>query len=136
MKIVTNKTYKDFKTAIDNYFVPFSGSKTYKQKYEEIQKELEEARNLKSILERVMTNPLNIGKDGQVLSFSGGTFSWADVILPDNVLQYTDDMLGGKVIKQEANKVIEISLNGDVRTGLTKQPCDKGYGYKLIRQSK
>lgn len=54
--------------------------------------------------------------------------------LPENVLVYVDDMLGGKVIKQEATKCIYIDKNGNIKTGLTKQKSDKGFSYKLIRE--
>ena len=49
------------------------------------------------------------------------------------MLQYTEDILGGKVIKQEGTKCIVIDKNGDVEIGLTKQKADKGYNYKLQR---
>jgi hypothetical protein len=54
--------------------------------------------------------------------------------LPDNVLQYIDDILGGKVIKQEGNKCLVIDKKGNVKTGLTKEKVDKGYEYKLVRE--
>jgi hypothetical protein len=49
-------------------------------------------------------------------------------------LQYVDDILGGKVIKQDGTKCLVISKDGEVKTGLTKQKPDKNYNYKLVRE--
>jgi len=50
-----------------------------------------------------------------------------------DVAVFVEDLAGGKVIKQEANKCIKISKDGDIEEGHTKKKCDKGFSYKLIR---
>lgn len=56
------------------------------------------------------------------------------VLICQILYSYTDDILGGKVIKQEGTKCLIISKDGDVKTGLTKSKPDKGYKYKLVRE--
>lgn len=92
-----------------------------------LERELEEAKNLKELLGKFESNFASIGYANNVLS----NFTLS---LPDTVLQYTDDILGGKVIKQEGTKCLIISKDGDVKTGLTKSKPDKGYKYKLVRE--
>lgn len=131
MKILKNKTYNKLIEA----YSPKNSQITYKEKCEILEKQLSEAKDLKNILERVMPNPLYAGKDGQILTYSsGGTLIWEELILPDNVLQYTDDILGGKVIKQEGVKCLVVDKNGNVKSGITKQKADKGFTYKLVRE--
>lgn len=94
-----------------------------------LREKLEKAENLKEILHKLQEST---SKFDTVL---GGYMSVADFEtgLSDAIPRYVEDMLGGKVIKQEGTKVIQISSNGEVKTGLTKQPPDEGYTYKLIR---
>jgi hypothetical protein len=120
MKILKTKTYKELLNKIEHL------EKTRDDYYARIIK----AENLKDILEKMSSMTIN----GQGFSVSGGSWS-TSFNIPDSFAEYVDDYCGGKVIKQEANKVIEITINGEIKTGLTKQPCDKGYKYKLIRQS-
>ena len=49
----------------------------------------------------------------------------AELILPESVAQYVDDYFGGKVIKQEAIKVIAIDKNGNVTYGKTSRTRKK-----------
>lgn len=102
----------------------------YQKKIDSLTRELEYAQNLKSIVEKLY--PLH-RIDGSTirLNVSGSS----ELILPDKVPVYVEDYLGGKVIKQEATKVIHITKEGEVKTGLTKQSADKGYSYKLIRDN-
>lgn len=93
-----------------------------------LKKELEEARNLKLIIEKLY--PL-YSIEGSIFTSSNGSWS---LNLPDDVLRYTDDILGGKVIKQEGTKCLMVDKDGNVKTGLTKQKADKGYNYKLVRE--
>src|SRR5574343_7023 len=96
-----------------------------------LEKELEEAKNLKEILEKMSSMTIN----GQGFAVSGGAWSIASEFnLPDDVLRYVDDILGGKVIKQEGTKCLVIDKDGNVKTGLTKQKSEKGYSYKLVRE--
>ena len=46
---------------------------------------------------------------------------------------YVDDVFGGKVIKQEATKLIIIRDEGTIIEGYTKEKPDNGYKYKVIR---
>lgn len=106
-------------------------NKTLKEKIVKLEKELEQSRDLKTIIQKLAgyTDTLtNIS----TLTSSGGT--WVSAHLPDNVLVYVDDILGGKVIKQEGVKCLVIGKDGTVKTGLTKQEYDKGFTYKLVRK--
>jgi len=90
--------------------------------------ELREAKDLKTILDRFSSISIN----GRGFTVSGGNWH-TELVLPDTVLQYTEDILGGKVIKQEGTKCLVIGKDGIVKTGLTKEKADKGYSYKLVR---
>ena len=100
----------------------------YYAKIVKLEKELEQARDLKPILEKLY--PLN----EIYSSFSTVSRGRYEINLPDTVLQYTEDILGGKVIKQEGTKCLVIGKDGNVKTGLTKQKADKNYNYKLVRE--
>ena len=95
---------------------------------EELKEEIKEAKDLKIILDRFSSLTIN----GMGFSVSGGNWE-TKLTLPDTVLQYTEDILGGKVIKQEGTRCLVIGKDGTVNTGLTKEKADKGYGYKLVR---
>jgi len=97
----------------------------YYAKIVKLEKELQEAKDLKFIINK-FSSLLDIG-------FNTVNADWR-INLPDSVLQYTDDILGGKVVKQEGNRCIVIDEKGEVKTGLTKQKIDKGYSYKLVRK--
>lgn len=118
MKILTNKQYKSLLNQI-------SEGKSYNEK---LFQDLKEAKNLKTILEKMSGMTIN----GTDFAISGG--SWSTMSFPDTVLQYVDDILGGKVIKQEGTKCLIIETDGTVKTGLTKQKPDKKYNYKLVRK--
>lgn len=99
----------------------------YYLKILKLEKELAEAKDLKSILEKM--SDLTV-KNDNFMRMSG----LSEIVLPDNVLVYEKDILGGKVIKQEATKCLIISEDGKVTEGLTAQKPDKNYTYKLIRE--
>ena len=101
----------------------------YYAKIVKLEKELEQAKNLENILKKFDHNISSLTNNNYFTPISGGY----ELNLPDTVLQYTEDILGGKVIKQEGTKCIVIDKNGDVEIGLTKQKADKGYNYKLQR---
>jgi len=84
--------------------------------------------NLKLILDKLY--PLITIDSNFTMNYASGGY---DLNLPTDVLRYVDDILGGKVIKQEGTKCIVIEADGTVKTGLTKQKADKGYSYKLVR---
>lgn len=126
MKILKDKTYNKLVEA----YAPKFSALTYKELYEKVEVELKEAKDLKAILEKLY--PLH--SVYSTLRFDiGGSIDWGQE-LPDNVLVYVDDILGGKVIKQEGNKCIVISKDGKITEGLTKQKVDKSYSYKLVRE--
>ena len=47
---------------------------------------------------------------------------------------YVDDYYGGKVIKQEATKLIIIRNDGTIIEGYTKKEPDKGHSHKIVRE--
>lgn len=57
-----------------------------------------------------------------------------EITLPDNVPVYVEDVLGGKVIKQEATPVTILDEKGKATYGYTKDKADKGRAYKLIQK--
>jgi len=92
----------------------------------EMRKQRDDAQTLAGVLERLAD------KSASFSTFAAGSLNFkSELKLPDNVPVYVDDYFGGKVIKQEATKVIEISAEGDIKTGLTKRTADDGYGYVL-----
>lgn len=117
MKILTNKQYNNL---LDNIAI--------------LNKELSQARDLKEILNKFSGITFN----GEYLQATGGTIGWksAGFELSDNVLVYVDDILGGKVIKQEGTKCLVVDKDGNIKEGLTKQKADQGYTYKLVRNGK
>lgn len=104
---------------------------TYRARIEKMEErhraELQQARDLKELL----------GKFASGLTITGAGINWDDIrgglTLSDDAAQYVDDFFGGKVIKQEATKVIHISLSGEVTEGLTKRPPDEHFTYLLSR---
>jgi exopolysaccharide biosynthesis protein len=100
----------------------------YAQKHKSLTAELKEAKDLKTILNRLSSLTIN----GNGFDMSGGSWN-TEIVLPDTVLQYVEDILGGNVIKQEGIKCLVIGKDGTVKTGLTKEKADKGYTYKLVR---
>jgi len=100
----------------------------YAEKHAELTAELKEARDLKTILDRFSSLTIN----GTGFAMSGGTWN-TELVLSDTYLQYVEDILGGKVIKQEGTKCLVIGKDGTVKSGLTKEKADKGYTYKLVR---
>ena len=94
---------------------------------EEMRKQRDAAQELQGVLEKLADRAQNF------VTFASNSLNFnSELILPDNVPVYVDDHFGGKVIKQEATKVIEISADGDIKTGLTKRKADDGYGYVLV----
>jgi len=102
----------------------------YYAKIVKLEKELEQAKDLKLILEKLYPKFI-YGSSVIGVNFSSDGYK---LDLGENVLVYVDDILGGKVIKQEGNKCLVIDNDGTVKTGLTKQKVDKGYSYKLVRK--
>lgn len=95
----------------------------------ELLKQLEEARNLKEILLKLSGISIN----GKGFDLTGGCWD-TEMKFSDDIAQYVDDYFGGKVIKQEATKVIVITGEGKTETGFTRQNPDTGYKTKLVRK--
>lgn len=101
----------------------------YCAKIIKLEKEIEQAKDVKELLGKlVIENSLFVTKDYMA------TICGSAMNIPDNVLVYVDDILGGKVIKQEGVKCLVVSKDGIVKTGLTKNKADTGHTYKLIRE--
>ena len=104
------------------------------KKIAELQKELQEAKNLKEILEKLthsnlLTKNTLIGHDSAVfLDFDSSVKTILDT-------RFVKDAVTGKtIIKDNGIKTITISKEGEITEGLTEEKPDKGYKYKLIRQ--
>lgn len=97
---------------------------------------LKKAESLESILTKLVETKQSF--DGVLAA--GGCMVYKDIKddieagLSDNIPRYIKDLFGGKVIKQEGETAILISKSGHIKTGLTKQTCDKGRTYKLIQE--
>jgi len=90
-----------------------------------LQKAYIEKAELKAILEKLTKDSHREHRFG----FGG------NIGVRDEVAVYVDDLFNKdkKVIRQEANTAILISVNGDVVEGYTREKNDKGYNYALIR---
>lgn len=113
-----------------------------KSKHEKIVTELKQriaqAEDLHKLLEKIIDKtgiPMPEGgfHGGAFLTTLGGSVAWEKMSLPDNIAQYVDDYFGGKVIKQEATKVVILEKDGERKEAFTKQKPDKGFSYKLVR---
>ena len=123
--MITNRKHQNIVTELS-----FKLSKK-ELEIEQLKVQLAHARDLKAIVEKIAQ--VKIGSDSLLYS-DGTTISTGWGEMPDNVLVYVDDILGGQVIKQEANKCLVIDFDGNVEEGLTKDKVDKGYNYKLVRK--
>lgn len=104
----------------------------YYAKIVKLENELEQSMDLKNLLEKFGDNlGILLASGSYIMTASGNDWK---LNLPDNVLVYEEDILGGKVIKQEGTKCLMVDKDGNVKTGLTKQKADKGYNYKLVRE--
>lgn len=113
-----------------------------KQKDAEIaslKEQLQDAKNLKYVLETLAdkTGIPSFDKNSYIIT----DFNWTlwsvnvwEMELPDKYLCYEEDILWGKVIKQEANKCIIIDEYWNVDVWITKQDCDKWRKYKLVQK--
>lgn len=104
----------------------------YKDQIKTLEKELQEAKNLSNILEKLAdkTETFTVKGANWITTADAMKSVYAD----PNIPRYVDDILGGKVIEQEGTKCIVIEQSGKVKTGLTKDKADKDYTYKLIRK--
>ncbi len=131
MKIITNKEYQRLKMDEEYNLKLVSINKSLSAENNELKNELKIEQDFKKVLDKLVDNSLYSLDGLSAVGVSGG--SW-NLEMPDNVLVYVDDILGGKVIKQEANKCLVVDKNGNVKTGLTKEKVDKNYTYKLVRE--
>ena len=103
-------------------------SKYYKAEIKDLEEKLKKAENLESILNKFTSLFTTSGQFLKMDYMSG------ELILPDDILRYVDDLFGGKVIKQEGIKAIKIEKDGTIKTGLTKQKADENRVYKLVQE--
>lgn len=101
------------------------------KKYQDKIKELESKIELKSLLEKMIEKISIITDKYDSIRFVDCN---GELTLPDNVLQYVDDYFGGKVIKQEATKLVVLDVNGNATYHKTKKPVDKNRKYKLLQE--
>jgi hypothetical protein len=102
--------------------------KYYKAEIKDLEERLKKAENLETILTKFYSI---FTSSGQILKMD---YMSGELILPDDILRYVDDLFGGKVIKQEGVKAIKIEKDGTIKTGLTKQKADEGRIYKLVQE--
>ena len=128
--------------------------KNYKRKYEEYKNECDirntiirdkivEINDLKERLSKAETLERVLDKIWSTVECNSITlnekFTDTDSLNVQNITGgdpaiYVDDYLGGKVIKQEATKLIKISNDGTIIEGYTKKDPDKGYRHKIVRE--
>lgn len=126
MKILTDFAYKKALEKNEEGL-----RKYYIEKITSLEKQLEESKNLKDILKIIEERRPNLIGNEFITTSGGGTWT-NNLSLTDNVLVYVNDILGGKVIKQEGIKCIIVEKDGTVKNGLTKQKPTKGQIYKLV----
>ena len=133
-----SKLQRQFDRLCRKHSLVCQGQVPWKRENQSLRDKLREAKDFKKLLEAIIEktgipNPDKLEGDRGFLSFGGGSIKWS-VDFPDEVAQYVDDILGGKVVKQEATKCIIIKKDGEVDAGYTKKKADKGYSYKLVRE--
>jgi len=120
MKILKTKTYNELLNKIEHL----------EKTRDDYCARLVKAEDLKEILKKVSSPDISVGD----FLFATGSGHNIHLELGDDVLVYVEDILGGKVIKQEGTKCLVVDNEGNVKTGLTKQKPDKGFTYKLVRE--
>lgn len=110
-----------------------------------LEKELEEAKNLKEIVEQITKKRSIVFSEGGIAfnTFYGGVY---DPLSQDEIelklsenhkMSFVADELSENdvIIKQKSTKVIFLDKEGNqIKKGWTKQKPDKGYNYKLVRE--
>lgn len=105
--------------------------KKLQEELKEAENELKEAKDLKNILEILGKNSV-AGNYIFSANFATGVDNMVE--LSDSVAVYVDDYFGGKVIKQEATKLVVLDESGNATYYMTKQKPDKNFQYKLLRK--
>jgi len=97
---------------------------------EEMRKQRDAAQKLQGVLDKLADKANTL----TTISISGQLTCSAinGIKIDDSIARFVPDHFGGQVLIQEATKVIEISADGDIKTGLTKRKADDGYGYVLV----
>lgn len=113
--------------------------KRHSEVVRELKEQLLQARDLKVAIEMIASKTgiptPDKDKKGNLTVNRDFSFAWVDATMnfPDTVAQYVPDHFGGKVIKQEATKVVILTAEGNISYGHTKRKADKGYSYLLVR---
>lgn len=105
----------------------------YKKRILALEDALKEAKDFKDLFNKVaikfndciMVNDVN----NCFVSIENGF----ELKLPENVPVYVEDMLGGKVIRQESIPVTKLDKKGKATYGYTKAEPTKGREYLLIQ---
>lgn len=105
----------------------------YANEITSLRQELNQAKDLSSILDKVLYNQPQLYSRTGIISTLCDNGSGYILELSDDIPQYVEDIFDQekKVIKQESNLGIQIDKEGNVTTGRTKLPCDKYRNYKL-----
>ena len=98
------------------------------QTLEAKQAELDEARNLSKILDKLTDNYTDLTGS---LSYAVGGMGGIEASLSDDIPRYVDDYYGGRVIKQEATNLTVLDSKGKATYHYTKEAANKGRDYKL-----
>ncbi len=92
----------------------------------DLKESLKNARDLKDIL--TILTPMTF-------AYSRISDGSCELNLPANVVRVLPDYFGGEVMSHEANKVVVLSSNGEIRkVAYTKKKPDTGYSYVLVRE--
>ena len=95
----------------------------YHERCEQLKKDLDKAEQLKEVLLKLTDLTVNFDN----MAISSGDIRTSIGIEKDMVT-------GRTIFESNAAKCIKISQDGEVSTGFTEEPLDKGYSYKLIRE--
>ena len=105
--------------------------KTAHEWMEEMRKQRDAAQKLQGVLDK-LADKVNLMTPGCIGSSYLTCATINGIKIDDSIARFVPDHFGGQVLIQEATKVIEISVDGGITTGLTKRKADDGYGYVLV----
>jgi len=124
-----------------NLFKKIDEFENLKASYEKVilklTKERDEARDLKEILEKLTKKSEITGDLVSGFGLVSNNYSDGGPILSideDKIPVYVNDYFGGKYIKQESTKLVELDPTGKATYHFTEQKADKGFSYKLIQK--
>lgn len=97
---------------------------------------LKDGVKLSLVLQRLVEKTEKQEKDWTTFCDATTTLKWGalEESLSDAIPRYVDDYYGGKVIKQEATKVVILDDNGDATYAVTRKAADRGRKYLLVQK--